>query len=195
MVWCSVLASMCLLPVAHRWIERETGAAPDRFAVAGCAVAVAVAALTAADPVVGSATAVTLPAIVALVLVDIDCRRLPDRILLPMYPVIGAIVVVAGAVTGQADGVLRAAAAATACLIGYGVVCAATGGLGFGDVKLAGALGLLTGWTGWPAVATATAAAVVIGGGLGLVRLAAGGVGTTIPFGPAMFAGAAVAVA
>jgi leader peptidase (prepilin peptidase) / N-methyltransferase len=69
-------------------------------------------------------------------------------------------------------------------------------GLGFGDVKLAGLLGLATAWLGWGTWYVALLAAFVCGGLAGLVLVLSGRAGrrTEIPFGPAMLAGALVAV-
>ena len=70
-------------------------------------------------------------------------------------------------------------------------------GMGFGDVKLAGLLGLYLGWVGWGAVLIGAFAAFLLGGvfsiGLLVTRRATRGSG--IPFGPWMIAGAAVGIA
>jgi leader peptidase (prepilin peptidase)/N-methyltransferase len=67
-------------------------------------------------------------------------------------------------------------------------------GMGFGDVKLAGVLGLYLGWLGWGALVVGAFGAFLLGGVFSLVLLAAGRVGrkSGIPFGPWMLAGAAV---
>lgn len=69
-------------------------------------------------------------------------------------------------------------------------------GMGMGDVKLGGGLGLYTGWLGWDHVVGAVVAAFVLGGALALAlvlaRRASGS--THLPFGPAMLAGAAAAL-
>jgi leader peptidase (prepilin peptidase) / N-methyltransferase len=69
-------------------------------------------------------------------------------------------------------------------------------GMGFGDVKLAGLLGLYLGWLGWSSVWIGTLAGFALGGLVGVVVLATG-LGnrkTAIPFGPCMLAGAMLAV-
>ena len=70
------------------------------------------------------------------------------------------------------------------------------GGMGFGDVKLAGLLGLYLGWLGWAEVGIGTFAGFLLGGLTGAVLLLARRAGrrTALPFGPAMLAGALVAV-
>jgi len=67
------------------------------------------------------------------------------------------------------------------------------GGLGEGDVKLAGFLGLAT---GYPAVLTALAAGIILGGVVTGMLLAAGRIGRRqfLPYGPFLLAGAAIVV-
>lgn len=69
-------------------------------------------------------------------------------------------------------------------------------GMGMGDVKLAGGLGVYAGWLGWDHLLAAVLAGFVAGGVVALVlvlsRRATGS--THLPFGPAMLAGAAVAL-
>lgn len=86
-------------------------------------------------------------------------------------------------------------------LVGYPVLMlllhlASRGGLGLGDVKLAGGLGLYTGWLGWEAWAQAVFLGFVIGGVVALVmvlsRRATGS--TRLAFGPPLLAGALAAV-
>ena len=67
------------------------------------------------------------------------------------------------------------------------------GGLGMGDVKLAGGLGVYTGVLGPTAVLAAGVGAILLGGvAAGLLVLAGRATGrTALPFGPAMVAAAA----
>ena len=68
-------------------------------------------------------------------------------------------------------------------------------GMGFGDVKLAGVLGMYLGYLGWPHVFAGTFAAFLLGGmwSIGLLALRRGTLKSAIPFGPFMLAGAAAA--
>ena len=70
-------------------------------------------------------------------------------------------------------------------------------GMGFGDVKLAGVLGMYLGFLGWPHVFAGTFAAFLFGGlwSLALLVSRRGTVKSSIPFGPFMLAGAAAAMA
>jgi leader peptidase (prepilin peptidase)/N-methyltransferase len=70
------------------------------------------------------------------------------------------------------------------------------GGLGMGDVKLAALLGLYLGWLGWAAVVLGALAGFVVQALVALVLLAIRRIGLRgeLPFGPAMLAGAALAI-
>lgn len=135
--------------------------------------------------------------LVGTVLTVIDWRthRLPDRIVLA--GTVGVLILlVAAAAAGDAWAVLgRALAAALVSLVGYFVLALLrSGGLGLGDVKLGGLLGLWLGWFGWPHVLTGVLAAFVLGGVIALVLLVTRRASRTssIAFGPWMVLGAAV---
>jgi leader peptidase (prepilin peptidase)/N-methyltransferase len=68
----------------------------------------------------------------------------------------------------------------------------APAGLGFGDVKLLGLLGLLLGWAGWGVLLTGVFLGLVVGALVSLMLLATRRAGwrTAIPFGPPLLAGA-----
>jgi leader peptidase (prepilin peptidase)/N-methyltransferase len=69
-------------------------------------------------------------------------------------------------------------------------------GMGFGDVKLAGVLGLYLGWLGWAEVVTGGFLGFLFGGvgGVLLIAVRRAGRKSMIPFGPYMLAGALVAI-
>jgi leader peptidase (prepilin peptidase) / N-methyltransferase len=135
---------------------------------------------------------------IALGLIDLDVHRLPDRIVLPSYAVVAALLVVAAVGDGLGWWPLVRAAIGAAVLGGTYLVLAVVrpGGMGMGDVKLAALLGMLLGFVGWGALAVGGFAAFLLGGvfGLALVATRRGGRGTGIPFGPWMLLGAAVGV-
>jgi leader peptidase (prepilin peptidase)/N-methyltransferase len=134
---------------------------------------------------------------IALALIDLDVKRLPDAIVLPSYLVGGALLALACAGTGDWGSGLRAVVGGAVLYGLYFVLCVAKpGGMGFGDVKLAGVLGLHLGWLGWPELAVGAFLAFLLGGvvGGGLVVLGRAGRRTAIPFGPFMLLGALAAV-
>lgn len=200
---CAV-AAVCTLAAASlgRWARRLVDS-DSRWLRSGLHVALAAAggfgvALLAhgwADLVTFAALAV---ACALLIPIDLAVYRLPDRIVLPMYPVVFVGLTVAAAMYDQWGSLGQAAAAAIVLLAFYFVLALINpSGLGLGDVKLAGVLGAFLGWFGWPAVLAGTLAAFVLNAGVALVLLAARRVDARsgIAFGPAMVIGAAVGVA
>jgi leader peptidase (prepilin peptidase)/N-methyltransferase len=134
---------------------------------------------------------------VALALIDIDVKRLPNVIVLPSYVVSAVLLGAAALVEQQWDNLLRAGLAMVALYTFYFVLALVyPRGMGFGDVKLAGVLGIYLGWLGWAEVVTGGFLGFlfggVVGGALMLARRA--GRRSMIPFGPFMLAGALVAI-
>lgn len=134
---------------------------------------------------------------VALALIDIDHHRLPNVIVLPSYVVTAILLLLASVVTGEYSRLLTAAIGCVALFALYWILAVAyPGGMGFGDVKLAGALGMLLGWLGWAQLIVGGFSAFLLGGLLGAI-LMIGNRATRksrIPFGPFMLAGAWVGV-
>ncbi len=135
----------------------------------------------------------------ALTLIDLDVHRLPDLIVLPSYPIVVVLLFVPTVVTGQWDALLRGMLAGLALFVGYLVLALISpggGGLGFGDVKLAGVLGLLLGWLGWSPAIVSVLAAFIIGGFIALILLLLRRTSrsSSIAFGPSMILGAWVAL-
>jgi leader peptidase (prepilin peptidase)/N-methyltransferase len=129
----------------------------------------------------------------ALALIDLDVHRLPNKIVLPAYVVGIVLLGAASAIEGDWGQLLRAAIGMASLYALYLVLhLARPGGMGFGDVKLAGVLGLFLGWLGWGQLAVGAFGAFVLGGvfsvALLVLRLATRKSG--IPFGPWMLAGA-----
>jgi len=132
---------------------------------------------------------------VALALIDLDVHRLPDAIVLPSYPVALVLLGAASLLGGDGAALVRALVGAVALFGLYAVLWfARPGGMGLGDVKLAGVLGLYLGWWGWDALAVGGFLAFLVGGLVSLPLLLSGRAGrrTAIPFGPSML-GAALA--
>ncbi|MBD7996142.1 prepilin peptidase [Arthrobacter sp. Sa2CUA1] len=128
---------------------------------------------------------------------DIRSRRLPDRLVLPAYPAAIGLLSSAAVLAGDPGRLAGMAGGGLALLGGYFLLRVLNpAGLGLGDVKLAGVLGMFLGYAGWMQVAAGTAAGFVLGGiwGLGLILTGRGTGKTRIAFGPFMLAGAAVAL-
>ncbi|MDN4616242.1 prepilin peptidase [Leifsonia sp. F6_8S_P_1B] len=130
---------------------------------------------------------------IALALIDLDTHRLPNAIVLPGYAVGALLLGAAGLLAGDPGALLRAAIGGAALFLLYlALALAYPGGMGFGDVKLAGVLGLFLGFLGWDALVVGAFAAFVLGGlfAVALLVLRRARRGTGIPFGPWMLAGA-----
>ena len=134
---------------------------------------------------------------VALFLIDIDTKRLPNAIVLPSY-IIGAVLLsVSGILSGDLTRLLVAATGGAALFVFYFILAIAKpGGMGMGDVKLAGVLGIFLGWVGWGALIVGAFSAFLLGGVFSIILLLAQRAGrrTAIPFGPWMLVGAWVGI-
>ena len=134
---------------------------------------------------------------IALSGIDLDVRRLPNVLVLPAYPVLAALLAGAAAVTGDWSALLRAGLGAVALFAFFYLLAVVyPSGMGFGDVKLAGVIGLVLGWFSWAAVVIGAFAGFLLGAVVGVAVLAtgAGGRKTALPFGPFMVLGALVAL-
>ena len=134
---------------------------------------------------------------VALTLIDIDVRRLPNAIVLPSYAVAAMLLLLPAVATGEWHAYLRALLGGAILFAGYfALAFAYPAGMGFGDVKLAGILGLYLGWLGWGELAVGAFLGFLLGGAWGVALLVARRAGrkSAIPFGPFMLGGALLGV-
>lgn len=134
---------------------------------------------------------------VALGVIDYDVKRLPNVIVLPSYAVVAVLLIVPAVADGRWDDYRRAAAGMAALFTLYFLlVLVYPGGMGFGDVKLAGVLGAYLGWLGWGHLVVGAFAGFLLGGVLGAALMASRRATrkSAIPFGPFMLAGALVGI-
>jgi leader peptidase (prepilin peptidase)/N-methyltransferase len=178
----------CGAPISRRYPLVEAG------------TALAFASLTALWLTSEPARAAALPALlylvaisIALAAIDLDTHTLPNRIVLPSLVVGAVLLAAASAATGE-WAALGAAAIGAFALAAFYLLLAVIypAGMGFGDVKLAGVLGLYLGWAGWSALLVGAFAAFILGGlySIALLALRRATRRSGIPFGPWMLAGA-----
>lgn len=134
---------------------------------------------------------------VALFLIDLDVKRLPNAIVLPAYIVLPALLTLATWINGDWNALLRAAIGGVILYVFYFLAMLLyAGGMGFGDVKLAGVLGFALAWLGWGPFVVGAFSAFLLGGLFAVVLLLFRLVGrkSGIPFGPWMLLGAVVGI-
>jgi leader peptidase (prepilin peptidase)/N-methyltransferase len=134
---------------------------------------------------------------VALAAIDLDLKRLPDRIVLPSIAVGVVLLAIANFGSGDWWMLVRAVTGAAVLFLFYfALVMAYPRGMGFGDVKLAALLGLYLGWTGWDALIVGAFSAFLFGGlfSIGLLIFRTANRKTAIPFGPWMLLGAWIGI-
>jgi leader peptidase (prepilin peptidase)/N-methyltransferase len=133
----------------------------------------------------------------ALAIIDIETHKLPNVIVLPGYAVGVLLLGTAALLQGDLVGLGRMAAGAGILFLFYFVLAMISPrGMGMGDVKLAGVLGLFLGSLGWGQLAVGAGAAFVLGGLFSIILLITKRAGrkSGIPFGPWMLLGAWVGV-
>jgi leader peptidase (prepilin peptidase) / N-methyltransferase len=156
------------------------------LAIAGLVVGVA---LLAPSPAAAVLSAGLVPVLVACALIDLNRRVIPNRITGPAA-VLALVLGVALDPSGEPARLAWAAGAGGFLLV---AALIAPAGMGMGDVKLVGVMGLCLG----APVAVALFAALLGGAGLGLVVIRRRGLRagrrTAIPFGPFLAAGGILA--
>lgn len=137
-----------------------------------------------------------VPVGVALALIDWRTRLLPTRIIAPTYLALVPLVAIAAVASGEPRLLLRAA-------IGWAVMggiyvllwLVYPAGMGYGDVRLSGILGIVLGYLGWGQLVLGGWSGFLLGGLGGLVLVAFKVIDKRHnPFGPWMLIGALVGV-
>jgi len=132
---------------------------------------------------------------IALGLIDIDVRRLPNAIVLPSYLIAAVLLGGAALLLGEPGLLLRMAAGAAA-LYAFYFPLAFFGGMGFGDVKLAGVLGAYLAFLGWEEPVVGVFFGFLVGGVSGVLLMLTRRAGrkSRIPYGPYMLVGSWAAI-
>ena len=144
-----------------------------------------------------SALAITLAYVavvcVALTVIDMRHRRLPNSMTYPAYGAIALGLVVHAVLTSDAWLLARAGIGMVALAGFYQLMrVLSRGGMGRGDVVTAGFLGLLLGAVGWTAFAVGAIAGPLVGGLAGIAAIVGARQvrGVRIPYGPWLIGGA-----
>jgi leader peptidase (prepilin peptidase)/N-methyltransferase len=133
---------------------------------------------------------------VVLAYVDARTRLLPTRVIAPSYGVVAGLVVLAGIVDADPHRLIRPALA-WLVMGGFYLLLwlVFPQGLGYGDVRLSGLLGIALGYLGWAPLLTGLYSGFLLGAvGGGLVTLLRRPRGGHFPFGPFMLLGALAGV-
>jgi leader peptidase (prepilin peptidase)/N-methyltransferase len=170
----------CAAPISPRYPLVEAATA-----------ALCVGAVLVHESAVGIALAIlTILLVVPAALIDLEHRVIPNRL-----TALGAVLALGLGLAldpaGEPGRLLAGAAAAGFLLL---AALAYPGGMGMGDVKLAGVLGLCLGAAIAPALLIALLAGVLLGAAIIARKGARAGRKTAVPFGPFLALGALVAV-
>ncbi|MFD6175539.1 MULTISPECIES: prepilin peptidase [unclassified Isoptericola] len=133
------------------------------------------------------------PAAAAAAVIDARYKRIPTPLVRATAAVGVVVFTVAAVATGEVSSVGRSLLASVVVGAGY-LLLWRFAGLGLGDVRLAAALGLFAGWSGWPAVLAFVVLAHVAVLPLALWQLARRLRGD-LPFAPSLVVGLYTAIA
>ncbi|MBE7699027.1 prepilin peptidase [Oerskovia sp. Sa1BUA8] len=171
---------------------------PYRTPVLVASVPAAVWAVWASGPGWSTPALVVLAvASTALFAIDASTHRLPDAIVGPTAAAVAVLLTVAALADSAFDALLRAALGGLALGAAYlALHLVNPAGLGFGDVKLAGVLGAVGAWYGWPVLWGVALVPFLVGGLVAVALLVSRRASrtTAIAFGPYMLVGAALAL-
>ncbi|HEX7167519.1 MAG TPA: prepilin peptidase [Acidimicrobiales bacterium] len=140
---------------------------------------------------------VLVASLVALSAIDLDTFTLPRKIIYVTAAaglvLLGIAAVVDGDFRGMVEGIAGGAIAFTILLVIHVI---SPRGMGFGDVRLAGLLGLYLGWIELPLVGVGLFLSFLVASviGIGLMLIRGRGRKERIPFGPFLAAGALLAI-
>jgi leader peptidase (prepilin peptidase)/N-methyltransferase len=133
---------------------------------------------------------------VVLGYVDASTRLLPTRIIAPSYAIVSALLCLATVLDSDPARLVRAVLA-WGLMGGFYLLLwlIYPQGLGYGDVRLSGLLGMALGYLGWPTLVSGLYSGFLLGAVGGAVLSALrGSRGRHFPFGPFMLMGSLVGV-
>jgi leader peptidase (prepilin peptidase)/N-methyltransferase len=140
---------------------------------------------------------VTAAVAVPLSAIDLTEQRLPSVLLLPAYPAVIASATTEALQHHDSGTLVRALLGMIGSFLFFlAIALASRGGLGAGDVRLAGLLGFVLAWHSWATLVSGTFLGLLSASAAGGIVIIAGQANgrSPIPLGPALIAGAMVAV-
>lgn len=129
---------------------------------------------------------------IALAIIDYDTKRLPFELVAPSYPVGIVLLGIASLAERDLSAALRAPIGAALLWAFYRLLYQVyPRGMGYGDVRLAGVLGLYLAWIGWAPLVVGAFLGFLLGGIGAMAQLALGraSLKTQVPYGPYMLLG------
>lgn len=131
-----------------------------------------------------------------LIVIDLSEYRLPDLIVLPLYPVLALGLTIAAWTESNWSALLGAGIGAAVMFVLFFVMAYFAPDLGFGDVKLAGVVGGFLGWFGLAESVAGFFFAWALMAVVAIVMLAVRriNVKASLPFGPYLIVGAVIGV-
>jgi len=124
---------------------------------------------------------------IALIIIDVRSKRLPNTWTLPAYPILLALFGVAAAMGDRWPDLIRATLGSLITVVMLFLIASFSAhGFGMGDVKLAGAFAIPLAWQSWSALVLGIAGAFILSAFVSLALLALRRVNrdSLIPFGP-----------
>jgi len=140
---------------------------------------------------------VFVAALVAITPIDLELRIVPNRIVYPTLFVSAPLLLLAAAIDGDWASAREAAIGGVAAFAMFFVLWyVSPKGMGYGDVRLSGVIGMFLGWLGLWEVALGLFLAFLSASVIGVALMAAGRKGRrdVIPFGPFLALGAVLAI-
>lgn len=188
------VTGFALSPVVHRLSGRPGGVAGRVEAVFALVTAVLFGLLAWQLGINFELLAFSALALIGvrLALIDLVELRLPTALIAPLYPATFGLLSVAAAVDGTYLDLLRGTLGMIVLPVVYlALAILSQGGIGAGDIRLAGPVGLALAWQSWAAVLAGTVIAFLYANVAVLAILVnrRGARHTPVPFGPAMLAG------
>lgn len=130
---------------------------------------------------------------IALAVIDAQTQRLPNPLTLTAYPILFALFLLPAVLDDAHDQLLQAIVGGLVLLgLFFVLYLVYPAGIGFGDVKLAGSMGMALGWVSWSAALWGACAGFLIAAAVSIVLLASHRTTrkSQLAFGPSMLLGA-----